>query len=413
MSATTPGRGPAVSARTGLNEPVRRARATAAKANARAEPAKANAMATPARKPPSGGPTNWFIVSSTAYRRPFAFDRSSRRTIDGITDWAAVSNSVSPTPSTNAVTYSSHRLSVLVTIVSAMTSATTRAQDRDADHRPAAVEAVGERARDEHEDQPRQPADDGDARDEDGGVGQADREQREGDPEHAVGEVRGRGRGPELPVVGAEAGAGGGCRGGGGGRLRGHRLRLVNRLTNVNHLPRIRDMERRAATHDEARALSNPLRLRILRLCLDRAMTNEELAARLGLNAGTMLHHVRLLVATGFLAAEDERRGARGAVERPVPGDGQVVDARRGRGGGERQDERRDARADRRVPRGGGRGAAGVPADRGRGSACGSPRTSSRRSRARIDALAHELKDADDPAGEPYGFFVGLHRRAE
>jgi hypothetical protein len=32
---------------------------------------------------------------------------------------------------------------------------------------------------------------------------------------------------------------------------------------------------------------------------------------------------------------------------------------------------------------------------------------------ARIDALAHELKDADDPAGEPYGFFVGLHRRAE
>ena len=76
-------------------------------------------------------------------------------------------------------------------------------------------------------------------------------------------------------------------------------------------------MERRAATHDEARALANPLRLRILRLCLDRAMTNEELAARLGLNAGTMLHHVRLLVATGFLAPEDERRGARGAVERP------------------------------------------------------------------------------------------------
>jgi hypothetical protein len=32
---------------------------------------------------------------------------------------------------------------------------------------------------------------------------------------------------------------------------------------------------------------------------------------------------------------------------------------------------------------------------------------------SRIDALAHELKDADDPAGEPYGFFVGLHRRAE
>ena len=125
MSATTLGRGPAVSARTGLNEPVRSASATAAKANARAEPAKANAIATPARKPPMGGPTNWFIVSSTAYRRPFAFDRSSRRTIDGMTDWAAVSNSVSPTPRTKAVTYSSHRLSVSVTIVMAMTRATT------------------------------------------------------------------------------------------------------------------------------------------------------------------------------------------------------------------------------------------------------------------------------------------------
>jgi hypothetical protein len=31
----------------------------------------------------------------------------------------------------------------------------------------------------------------------------------------------------------------------------------------------------------------------------------------------------------------------------------------------------------------------------------------------RMNDLAHELKDADDPAGEPYGFFVGLHRRAE
>ena len=235
MSATTLGRGPAVSARTGLNEPVRSASATAAKANARAEPAKANAIATPARKPPRGGPTNWFIVSSTAYRRPFAFDRSSRRTIDGMTDWAAVSNSVSPTPRTKAVTYSSHRLSVSVTIVSAMTRATTvrRIETpiivRRRSSRSASAPAMSTNI------EPRQPADDRDARDEDGGVGEADREQREGDPEHAVGEVRGGGRGPQLPVVGAEAGAGGGGRGGGGGRLRGHWLRLLNRLTNVNH----------------------------------------------------------------------------------------------------------------------------------------------------------------------------------
>src|SRR6187402_3102031 len=76
-------------------------------------------------------------------------------------------------------------------------------------------------------------------------------------------------------------------------------------------------MHRRPATPEEARALANPLRLRILRLCLDRAMTNEELATRLGRDAGSVLHHVRMLVETGFLAPEQERRGARGSVERP------------------------------------------------------------------------------------------------
>src|ERR671911_2807110 len=76
-------------------------------------------------------------------------------------------------------------------------------------------------------------------------------------------------------------------------------------------------MERRPATAEEARALANPLRLRILRLCLDRALTNKELADRLGRDPGTILHHVRLLVATGFLAADADRRGPRGSTERP------------------------------------------------------------------------------------------------
>jgi DNA-binding transcriptional ArsR family regulator len=74
---------------------------------------------------------------------------------------------------------------------------------------------------------------------------------------------------------------------------------------------------RRAATEDEARALASAVRLRILRLCLDRPLTNKEIAARLGANAATTLHHVRKLVATGFLAAQEERRGARGAREVP------------------------------------------------------------------------------------------------
>jgi DNA-binding transcriptional ArsR family regulator len=171
-------------------------------------------------------------------------------------------------------------------------------------------------------------------------------------------------------------------------------------------------MERRAATHDEARALSNPLRLRILRLCLDRAMTNEELAARLGLNAGTVLHHVRLLVSTGFLAAEDERRGARGSVERPYRATGKswTLDVGEEEGSGKTNvgtlaliDAFRAEVAE------------SPPEYQVLGSRLGvrlTPEALEAFS-ARMNDLAHELKDADDSAGEPYGFFVGLHRRAE
>ena len=76
-------------------------------------------------------------------------------------------------------------------------------------------------------------------------------------------------------------------------------------------------MERREATPEEAKALAHPLRLRILRLCLDESLTNKQLADRLGRDPATLLHHVRTLERTGFLAAEAERRGTRGARERP------------------------------------------------------------------------------------------------
>ncbi len=65
------------------------------------------------------------------------------------------------------------------------------------------------------------------------------------------------------------------------------------------------------------RALSSPLRMRVLRLCAFEARTNKELAELLEVNPGTMLHHVRTLVQTGFLAAEPERAGAQGAREVP------------------------------------------------------------------------------------------------
>jgi DNA-binding transcriptional ArsR family regulator len=65
------------------------------------------------------------------------------------------------------------------------------------------------------------------------------------------------------------------------------------------------------------RALAHPLRLRILRLTLDEAHTNKELADRLGEDPGTVLHHVRTLVRHGFLRADPVRTGKRGALERP------------------------------------------------------------------------------------------------
>lgn len=57
--------------------------------------------------------------------------------------------------------------------------------------------------------------------------------------------------------------------------------------------------------------------MRILRLCLDEALTNKQIAEALDRDPGSTLHHVRMLVNTGFLALEEERRGSRGAAEKP------------------------------------------------------------------------------------------------
>ena len=71
------------------------------------------------------------------------------------------------------------------------------------------------------------------------------------------------------------------------------------------------------AAQARIRALSSATRLRVLRLCAYESRTNKELAALLDVNPGTMLHHVRTLVQTGFLAAEPDRAGAQGAREVP------------------------------------------------------------------------------------------------
>ena len=76
-------------------------------------------------------------------------------------------------------------------------------------------------------------------------------------------------------------------------------------------------MSRRPATPEEAKALAHPLRLRILRLALDQSLTNKQLAERLGRDPGTVLHHVRQLVETGFLVPDEVRQGSKGALEKP------------------------------------------------------------------------------------------------
>ncbi|HEX7167091.1 MAG TPA: winged helix-turn-helix domain-containing protein [Acidimicrobiales bacterium] len=85
-------------------------------------------------------------------------------------------------------------------------------------------------------------------------------------------------------------------------------------------------MDKREATAEEARALANPVRLQILRLCLDEALTNKQIADRLGRDPGSTLHHVRMLVETGFLAATEVRPGAKGALEKPYKATGKSWD---------------------------------------------------------------------------------------
>lgn len=76
-------------------------------------------------------------------------------------------------------------------------------------------------------------------------------------------------------------------------------------------------VEQLEPTTVQMKAVANPLRLRILRLCNDREWTNKELADRLDRDPATMLHHVRLLVAAGLIEPVAVRQGASGAYEKP------------------------------------------------------------------------------------------------
>jgi len=82
------------------------------------------------------------------------------------------------------------------------------------------------------------------------------------------------------------------------------------------------DTQRRPATIAEAQALASATRLQIIRLCLDRTLTNKEIADRLGVPPATALYHIRKLVVTGFLSPGEVRPGPRGSREVPYQSTG-------------------------------------------------------------------------------------------
>src|SRR4029453_5785513 len=81
--------------------------------------------------------------------------------------------------------------------------------------------------------------------------------------------------------------------------------------------PTFRATDRRPATPAEAKALASPLRLRILRLCLDQALTNKQLAERLRRGPRPGPHPPPPPRPPRFLAPDEVRRGAKGALEKP------------------------------------------------------------------------------------------------
>ena len=162
--------------------------------------------------------------------------------------------------------------------------------------------------------------------------------------------------------------------------------------------------EIRDATSAEARALSHPLRLRILRLCIDEALTNRQLAGRLGRDPGTTLHHVRALVREGFLAAEAPQRGASGHLEIPYRITGKSWMLRvshRADWAGAVLDAAREELL-----------------EAGEGASIGMTRLGVRLSEAdirelrrRMDELAENFAARDDPDGTPVGMLFMAHRR--
>jgi DNA-binding transcriptional ArsR family regulator len=165
---------------------------------------------------------------------------------------------------------------------------------------------------------------------------------------------------------------------------------------------------RRPATPAEAKALAHPLRMRILRLCLDQALTNKQLAEWLGKDPGTVLHHVRTLVATGFLVPEEVRQGEKGALEKPYRATGKSWSL-----------SLEESPVSEATAQGMLEAFLAELAEAGPGAATGFNRlalTLNQASREELESRVLAVLDefvtrGPDPDGEPYGLLFGMHRR--
>jgi DNA-binding transcriptional ArsR family regulator len=167
---------------------------------------------------------------------------------------------------------------------------------------------------------------------------------------------------------------------------------------------------RRPATAAEAKALAHPLRMRILRLCLDRSLTNKQLAEWLEKDPGTVLHHVRTLVSTGFLVPDEVRQGEKGALEKPYRATGKSWTLSL-----EESPLPQDVDAQAMLE-----AFQAELAEAGPGASAGFNRlalTLSEASRSELESRVLAILDEfltrpPDPDGEPYGLLFAMHRRA-
>ena len=141
-----------------------------------------------------------------------------------------------------------------------------------------------------------------------------------------------------------------------------------------------------------------------MRLCLDDAYTNKQLADHLGAKPASVIYHVRSLVRSGFLAPQKMRRGRRGAKEIPYRATGKswTLDVGPKRGVMVAQLDAFRAELLEAGPR----------------TVLTSTRLGVRLTPQKIDelkgrlvALADEAAASDTPDGEAVSLYIGLHRR--